>query len=236
MRGKSWRFAFGGVALLHILAIAGDWTTLRFITKPLLIPFLLVDYLFDVKDAPAYRHWVTVALFFSWLGDIFLMNEGEQYFIAGLAAFLTAHLAYIVFFSTIRRKSGRQAWNPYLLGFLALYVGVLYFFLSPYLNKTLQVPVFVYALVIATMFAAAYHAFPGHLAGIGLRCIIGAGLFILSDSLLAINSFMHPFRAAGLLIMITYILAQWAIVSGAAAGLKPGSSAPDTTDLKTKLQ
>lgn len=235
MQGKAWLYAFGGVALLHILAIAGDWTTLRFITKPLLIPVLLVHYLFDANGAPAYRHWLTAALFFSWLGDIFLMNEGEQYFIAGLAAFLTAHLAYIFFFSIVRKKTGKRSWNPYVVAVLAFYVGVLYFFLSPHLSNTLQIPVFVYSLVIASMFAAAYHSFPGQLDGIGRWCIIGAGLFILSDSLLAINSFVHPFQGAGILIMATYAIAQGAIVAGVLASFKAGSSAPVSTDLKTTL-
>lgn len=215
MRGKAWQYAFGIVAILQILALAGDWPDLRFITKPLLMPVLLVYFLFISNGMASFRHWVTAALFFSWLGDIFLMNEGEQYFIAGLAAFLLAHLNYIVFFSRLRRKSIRRPWNPYVIAILAFYTGLLYFFLSSHLNNTLQIPVFVYALVIATMFAAAYHAFPDQQAGIGRWCVIGAGLFIISDSLLAINSFVQPFKAAGLLIMVTYMVAQWAIVKGA---------------------
>lgn len=220
MRGKAWQYAFGIVALLQILSVAGGWPTLRFITKPLLMPVLLVYFLFISNDLPPFRHWVSAALFFSWLGDIFLMNEGEVYFIAGLAAFLIAHLNYIVFFSRLRRKTISRPWNPYLIAILAFYTGILYFFLSSHLYNTLQIPVFVYALVIATMFAAAYHAFPNQQGRIGQWCVIGAGLFIISDSLLAINSFVQPFKAAGLLIMATYIVAQWSIVRGVITDLK----------------
>jgi uncharacterized membrane protein YhhN len=42
----------------------------------------------------------------------------------------------------------------------------------------------------------------------------GALLFVMSDSLLAINKFVHPIPEAGFLIMSTYILAQYFIVQG----------------------
>jgi uncharacterized membrane protein YhhN len=48
----------------------------------------------------------------------------------------------------------------------------------------------------------------------GKTCIAGAVLFVLSDSLLAINKFHHPFPEAGLLIMLIYIMAQLFIVTG----------------------
>jgi len=43
----------------------------------------------------------------------------------------------------------------------------------------------------------------------------GAGLFVISDSVLAINKFYQPFEAAGILIMLTYGLAQFFIIKGA---------------------
>ena len=42
----------------------------------------------------------------------------------------------------------------------------------------------------------------------------GALLFIMSDALLAINKFMNPIVQARLLIMATYISAQFLIVRG----------------------
>ena len=46
--------------------------------------------------------------------------------------------------------------------------------------------------------------------------IVGALLFILSDSLIAINRFLTPVPLAGFLIMITYYLAQFFITFGSA--------------------
>jgi len=45
--------------------------------------------------------------------------------------------------------------------------------------------------------------------------IIGATLFVTSDSLLAFNRFRESFNLAGVSIMSTYILAQLFIVMGA---------------------
>jgi uncharacterized membrane protein YhhN len=48
-----------------------------------------------------------------------------------------------------------------------------------------------------------------------LLIFIGAVLFMVSDSVLAINKFHNAFSAAGALIMLTYCLAQFLIVEGA---------------------
>lgn len=45
--------------------------------------------------------------------------------------------------------------------------------------------------------------------------LAGAALFVLSDSVLAINKFYQSFELAGLLIMLTYGAAQYFIVKGA---------------------
>ena len=44
---------------------------------------------------------------------------------------------------------------------------------------------------------------------------MGAILFVVSDSLLAFNKFFSPFNNAGVIIMLTYGLAQLFITEGA---------------------
>jgi uncharacterized membrane protein YhhN len=46
--------------------------------------------------------------------------------------------------------------------------------------------------------------------------LVGAVLFILSDSTIALNKFLQHFEAASLLVMTTYAAAQWLIVWGIA--------------------
>jgi uncharacterized membrane protein YhhN len=57
----------------------------------------------------------------------------------------------------------------------------------------------------------------------GRYCIAGAFLFLCSDSVLALNKFYQAFPGAGVLIMLSYGLAQFAIAKGSLlylAGLK----------------
>ncbi len=47
------------------------------------------------------------------------------------------------------------------------------------------------------------------------RCVAyGALLFMLSDTLLAVDRFVHPLAWAGLGVLGTYYAAQWLIVHG----------------------
>lgn len=217
MRGKGWLYGYGLVAILHGFSLLANWELVRFVTKPLLMPILLVYFLYATGSRLAgSRHLITAALFFSWLGDIFLMNAGDTFFMAGLGSFLVAHIFYLLFFWGInRRDQQRSTWNFYVIGALIVYVAGFYLFLAPHLAAALKIPVFAYALMIAAMFAMAFHAFSDKSSKPAIWCITGAALFILSDSLLAINSFVQAFPGAGLAVMGTYILAQLAIVTGA---------------------
>ena len=54
------------------------------------------------------RAWFVAALVFSLAGDVLLMLPREQ-FVAGLSAFLVAHLCYIVGFWTDGPARGRRS-------------------------------------------------------------------------------------------------------------------------------
>jgi uncharacterized membrane protein YhhN len=58
----------------------------------------------------------------------------------------------------------------------------------------------------------------------GKWMMLGALLFVISDSILAINKFYQPFEAAGVLIMLTYGLAQFFIVEGAGRYIRSANS------------
>jgi uncharacterized membrane protein YhhN len=62
------------------------------------------------------------------------------------------------------------------------------------------------------MLITAFHATAKPLAYPAIMLLSGAILFVLSDSMLAINQFIQPFPLAGVGIMLTYGLAQLFIV------------------------
>jgi uncharacterized membrane protein YhhN len=86
-------------------------------------------------------------------------------------------------------------------------------FMAPYLGS-LTIPVIIYAAVISFMLLSALHAFHFRRQRAGLYCVTGALLFIISDALIATGKFYHSFPGSGILVMLTYGVAQYALVYG----------------------
>ncbi len=159
---------------------------------------------------------LAAALAGSLAGDVFLMFQG--FFIPGLVSFLVAHLFYVALF-----KSG-QAWFPHR-GALAATLGIgvaMYAFLwAGGLPPALRAPVAAYVLVIALMAAQAIGRATVLRDAPSLLVAVGAGFFMLSDSLLATNRFVMPLPMAQVWVLATYYAAQALIVSGWLASKAP---------------
>ena len=95
--------AFWILALLDILGIVAGFEILHYIVKPLLIPALGL-LLFCTDTTLPGKKLLLFGLFFSWMGDIFLLLESKHslFFIFGLAGFLTTHIFYILYFLRIK--------------------------------------------------------------------------------------------------------------------------------------
>jgi uncharacterized membrane protein YhhN len=131
------------------------------------------------------------------------------FFIPGLVSFLIAHLFYIALF-----KQG-QNWFPSRAALLAtlLFGGAMYAFLwLGGLPAALRIPVLAYVTVIALMAAQAIGRAKVLRDSAAVGVAIGAGFFMLSDTLLAINRFVSPLPMAQLWVLSTYYLAQVLIV------------------------
>ena len=214
INGEILFFIFFGI---HLLAILLSLDLMASATKPLLLLSLIAYYLQQSrKIQTGVSLIVLAALGFSLLGDVLLLFQDKQqvYFMLGLGAFLTAHVFYIIWFVTESGKRGSQMNKLYILPVVAYTVALLYF-LWPGLGG-LKLPVLVYGLVIATMLITAIGASMPirKLLTASLFILYGAKLFVISDSLLAINKFYQPFAAAGFFIMLTYGLAQYLVVKG----------------------
>ena len=206
---------FAVVLAADLVFTAGGLQDLRIISKPLIVLSLLAYFLLRTKQvSSSLKNWVVGALVFSWLGDVLLLFESRDslYFILGLSAFLLAHVAYIIFFNQLRRAEGIPIKPLLFLPVLVYYIGLISLLYANLGGMTL--PVVVYGAVISTMLAMALHLKALKDSVAGALFLLGAALFVLSDSLLAVNKFLQPFAGAGLLIMLTYGLAQFFIVRG----------------------
>jgi uncharacterized membrane protein YhhN len=199
------------IAIVELISEIYNLKTVTMVVKPLLMPSLAALLFFSVKNKNKLTFFVIIALMFSWFGDVFLMFQeiNPQYFVFGLVSFLLAHITYIFIFSKSSSEF-KPSIITYSTGFSLLLFGVLMLFLLwPGLGE-MQIPVLVYTMVIVGMgLVALFRKAEG--ASIVL---IGAILFITSDSMIAINKFYEPITAARFWIMITYILAQYLITIG----------------------
>ncbi len=218
MKEKHWIFLFLIVIAGDIVGVQLDNTLLQIIFKPLIIPVLIGYFDSQVKSiTTGIAKWVLFALLFSLVGDVLLMfqTKKEIFFLLGLSAFLLAHIFYIIFFHHVRLRENVKS-NPWLLVIVVVYYACLISWLSPFLGE-MKLPVRIYGIVISIMFMLAMHMLFIKNKKAGSWMMWGALLFVISDSVLAINKFYQPFKAADVIIMLTYGLAQLFIVKGSAS-------------------
>ncbi|MDO8904437.1 lysoplasmalogenase family protein [Hydrogenophaga sp.] len=147
------------------------------------------------------------ALALSLAGDVFLMFPG--YFVPGLVAFLLAHLAYIALF---RQDTPWFPSQRALVATLGIGAAMYAFLWQGGLPTALRVPVAVYVAVIAIMAAQAIGRATVLRSGAAVGVALGAGFFMLSDALLAVNRFVSPLPMAQVWVLTTYYVAQILIV------------------------
>lgn len=209
-------FLFAASLAINIIGGLFNKQWIEYISKPLIIIILVVYFLIQTSNTkPALKKWILAALFFSWAGDVLLMFQQNEslFFLLGLSAFLIAHIFYIVFFHQVRIKEKLKSNWLFLLIVVVYYAGLVSF-LSPNLDD-MKLPVRIYGLVISFMFMLAMHMLYIKYKKAGLLMMAGALLFVISDSVLAINKFYQSFEFAGVVILLTYGIAQFFIAEGA---------------------
>ena len=164
-----------------------------------LIPMVLCILIALIEKGSAiipYKTLLTIALVFCAIGDYTI-----QWFIIGLSFFLIGHLFYIGCFITTKEQR-TPIWIKIIL---LLFGGIMMVWIGGTLLKNndtvLAIAVCAYIVVILTMGWTSYRT--------GSKfAIIGAILFIISDSILAINRFIFNIEFSHQLIMSTYYGAQ----------------------------
>ncbi|WP_371500998.1 lysoplasmalogenase [Kitasatospora sp. NBC_00374] len=200
---------FAATSAAHLGAIATGATVLQHATKPALMPLLAAHTLARSPRAPKL---LTPALLLSAGGDVALQLDGDTAFLAGMGSFAAAHVCYVTMF--VRQGALTDRRRSLLVGAAyatacATMIGQLW----PDLGD-LQIPVAAYSLLLASTAVTS--------AGRGWRTGLGGALFLLSDSLIATRiAGWKELPGHGLLIMSTYIAAQYLLASGALAAPEP---------------
>ena len=198
--------AFVLFCLIDFLGIYLDKQMMINFAKPMLMITLFWYYYSNTKTM---NKFFVLGLFFSFLGDVLLLGTGETYFIFGLLFFLIAHVFYIIMVLKILQKTKPKefviASIPFLLLFLVL-INVLYAGLG-----SMKIPVIVYAMTISFFGIVSLILYLQTKTKTSLLLVVGVLIFISSDTVLALNLFYEKQSLYPLLIMMTYVLAQYLI-------------------------
>ncbi len=208
-------FIFAGI---EVFSEYKDNKKIEYFTKPLLMPLLILFYIFGVVETTSIANvdWlIVVALIGGCAGDIFLMLENEEkWFLFGMAAFFINQLFYIIsFFLSISDITNFISWGYFLLGPAIL---IMVFTVPRFIKKTedMKIPVLVYLAAILLMHIATIFRAAEFLGLPFVLVYVGSISFIFSDACIAVNKWAGEFTNARLIIMTTYILAQFYITLG----------------------
>jgi uncharacterized membrane protein YhhN len=202
--------------------------TVIYVFKPLLMPLLMYYYYQHVKsNFKTFDKIIIGALFFSWWGDIFLMPDiaflsKEMAFLAGLGSFLFAHLLYIPAFVTVAHPAKPVLFSrPWLaLPFVLLVFGLISFLMNQAHPDFMEmkIPVVIYATIIMFMVLSAINRYNRVPEQSFKWVLIGAVMFMVSDSFIAISRFSTLFETnvniVRILIMALYAGGQFLIAKG----------------------
>jgi uncharacterized membrane protein YhhN len=152
---------------------------------------------------------LALGLLISSVGDVFLRIDAVGLFVEGLASFLIAHLCYVAIFVRLTdRPLSLSGPKKTLITLLLIYGAALAAWLLPHLGAY-AAPVMIYAVAITVMGVTSV------LAGFSRPWVaLGAVLFILSDSAIAIDRFLFSVEGIGYFIWPSYYIGQLLIMTG----------------------
>ena len=204
-------------ASLEALAVSKNLQRLEYFAKPAVM-ICLFFWLYASTGLQGNTFWFGLGILFSLAGDVLLMISLDRMFLFGLAAFLFAHLSYIIGF-----KDGLgtvSAWSLLLLVFIAVSVIRMMRRIVGALRakgeNNLVYPVILYGSVISAMLYAAMSTIqdPAWKTSAAFFVSLGAFLFCVSDVILAWDKFVSPVRNGRVFNIATYYLGQIGIIAG----------------------
>jgi uncharacterized membrane protein YhhN len=189
MSTAAWLVLGGAAAFAaaDLVAVVRKNTRLEYATKPTVMVLLIAVAILLHPASEGERALFVVALVFGLVGDVLLMLPGDL-LVAGIAAFLAGHLAYIVGF-----RFGGYNTEGVVAG--AAVAGASIGLLLPRViqglersgRNNLKMPVIAYVVVISLMLVSAY-------ASGNALAIVGGLCFFFSDAILAWYRFVKPVR------------------------------------------
>ena len=199
----------GAFALMDWFAVATRNRAAEYVAKPAMTTACLIAAAVSPAQASAQRGWWIAAFLFCLAGDVFLMFDRwreSSYFLFGLGSFFLGHVFFVVGFAARGWVTSRVVIAVIAVGIVG---GSLLVLLArgaiAHGQRDMVVPLCAYVSVITLMMSGAIGAGPA-------IAIVGAALFMLSDSMIGISRFLKPFAGHDLAVIVTYHLALIGLV------------------------
>ena len=207
-------------AALESLALWKKSRLLEYLAKPAVMVVLFL-WLWTSTGLSGAALWFGLGILLSLTGDILLMISLDRLFMAGLVAFLLAHLAYLIGFNTPIPQI--SAWGF----FLAIMVGLggmrtirrIIAALVANGQARMRTPIIIYGTVISLMLLSAMMKLTDLTwnANAGVLVSVGAFLFYVSDIILAWHKFVAPIQHGRIYNIGAYHLGQILLIAGVIA-------------------
>lgn len=201
------------VTTIHLYASLKQNKKLRAKSKPFILLSLIGFYVLSTETIS----WAIVAaLFFSWVGDVFLIPKGVKWFTIGGIGFMISHAFFILGYNYEVNFSVVQSGAIIILAAVFVTaVSIIFSKLRVFLPKALFYPMFFYLLLNGTMNCFAVFRMLSNTTISTISTCVGAFLFFISDSSLFFVRFNKNCRLkTHFLVMLTYSIGELLIVLG----------------------
>jgi uncharacterized membrane protein YhhN len=195
-----------------LMDVAGATGPAHTAVKGLLMPSLLIWVVLALGAAAP--RLLVAGLALATIGDVGL--EFDALFLVGMAGFFGMQVCYVLGFIGMGAWPRVQRAWPIAAGYLAFWVAA-NAVLGPRLGD-LRVPILIYSLALCVMATFA--------AGVDRRIGLGGMLFLISDMLIGVELADLGFPGRGLVVMVTYLTAQYLIATGWARRIDPDVLVP----------
>ncbi len=217
-------FLFFLAAAMDWVAVAKGWKKVEYIAKPAAMLILLGPLAFLSRFGSFPLACFTLGIFFSLVGDVFLMLSyvrfSDRWFFSGLVLFLLALASYIV---------GLNVPLPDVSPILSLGLAIILALTAARILRRILAgvrqkglwrlvrPVEIYGMIATLMVLSALLTLynPAWKFPASGLVALGVILFYFSDALLAWDKFVTPVKNGRLADMILYHLGQFALIAGA---------------------
>lgn len=166
------------------------------------------------KGYPQYSVLIIIALFFGLLGDFWLDYKNSRYFLVGVLFFSINHLIYLYTFIFHLQPPLSSYRKQILLGFFALCVAAVIEVIVDKIRfpKGRRIMIaYSFLLMFSFVFAVSRGVVSiiGGNTAFGICLVAAGGLFLLSDTFLAVSLYGKPrLKCSDIIVAYTYFPAQ----------------------------